>query len=142
MNTRLQVEHPVTEMTTGIDLVHAQIRIAQGATLKELGLEQHSIPVKGHAIECRLYAEDPNNNFFPCTGRILTWSPAKVAGVRYDGGIRSGMFLSFHNCSSVLINLLAGSEITVFYDPLICKIIAYAPSRNEVRYYHLTPILK
>lgn len=113
VNTRLQVEHPVTEMTTGVDLVQAQIHVAQGASLNELGLKQEALLVKGHAIECRLYAEDPDNNFFPCTGRVLTWQPAAIAGVRYDGGIRSG------------------SEISVYYDPLICKIIAHAPTREE-----------
>jgi acetyl/propionyl-CoA carboxylase alpha subunit len=95
--------------------------------------------VRGHAVECRLYAEDPDNNFFPCTGRVLTWRPAAIAGVRYDGGIRSGMHrlrarsITHDTHAQLTAPLHAGSEITVYYDPLICKIIAHAPTREEVR---------
>lgn len=69
---------------------------------------QSHIPVQGHAVECRLYAEDPENNFFPCTGRILTWDPAKVTGVRYDGGIRSGKAPS--SCCGAIPELISVSQ--------------------------------
>lgn len=89
VNTRLQVEHPVTEEITGFDLVEFQIRIAEGFTLAELGITG-PIKSRGHAIQCRLYAEDPANNFFPCIGTINRWKPAPLTGVRYDTGIESG----------------------------------------------------
>lgn len=110
VNTRLQVEHPVTEETTGLDLVRLQIEVAQG---KEIPFKQNEIKQSGHAIEVRLYAEDPINNFLPVNGKILDWIPSKTEGLRYDTGIESG------------------SEISTFYDPMIAKIIAKGSNRNE-----------
>ena len=110
MNTRLQVEHPVTEAVTGLDLVRWQILVAQGAPLP---VTQQALALHGHAIEARLYAEDPANDFLPSTGRIALWQPAPLPGIRYDSGIE------------------AGSEIGIHYDPLLAKIIAHAPTRDE-----------
>src|SRR5262245_3738135 len=110
MNTRLQVEHPVTEMVTGIDLVKQQIRIAFG---EELSLRQDEISMKGAAIECRIYAEDPANNFFPSPGKIRFLRTPAGPGVRDDSGVYQGW------------------TVPIDYDPLISKLIAWAPSRNE-----------
>ncbi|MGA7324157.1 MAG: biotin carboxylase N-terminal domain-containing protein [Rhodomicrobium sp.] len=110
MNTRLQVEHPVTEMVTGLDLVEWQLRIAAG---EPLPLSQDQIPLRGHAIEARLCAEDPYDGFKPQTGTILHWRPAEMEALRIDTGI------------------VEGSEVTPFYDPLIAKIIAHGSSREE-----------
>ncbi len=110
MNTRLQVEHPVTEAITGIDLVAQQIQIAQGLPLS---LTQHDIVLTGHAIEARLYAENPAQGFMPSTGRIEAWRTPSGAGIRVDGGIREGQ------------------EITPFYDPMLAKIIAHGADRAE-----------
>jgi acetyl/propionyl-CoA carboxylase alpha subunit len=107
MNTRLQVEHPVTEALTGIDLVDAQLRIAEG---ERLPFSQDDIRVQGHAIECRVYAED-SRRLLPQTGRLLRYR--EPAGVRIDSGVREGQ------------------SITVHYDPLLAKLIAHAPSRRE-----------
>ena len=110
MNTRLQVEHPVTEMVTGLDLVHWQIRIARGERLDvdpERALTPH-----GHAIECRIYAEDPDQGFMPSPGLIRGLRPA-AAGVRDDGGVS------------------AGYTVPVFYDSMIAKLIAWGASRPE-----------
>lgn len=112
MNTRLQVEHPVTELITGTDLVSWQIRVAAGQTLP---LTQDQIQLTGHAMEVRLYAEDPRNQFMPQTGRIHRWSEAQGEGVRIDGGIRTGQVVS------------------PFYDPMLAKIIAYGSDREEAR---------
>lgn len=112
MNTRLQVEHPVTEMVTGLDLVALQIKVARGETL---GLSQEDITLTGHAIEARLYAEDPAQDFLPMTGPVKRWTPASGDGVRIDSGIETG------------------SEISPFYDPMIAKVIAYGATRNEAR---------
>jgi geranyl-CoA carboxylase alpha subunit len=109
MNTRLQVEHPVTEMITGLDLVALQIKVAQG---DELGLTQEDVQLKGHAIEVRLYAEDPTQDFLPQTGSVDIWRPATGEGVRIDAGIR------------------AGSDISPFYDPMIAKMIAWGETRE------------
>jgi acetyl-CoA carboxylase biotin carboxylase subunit len=110
MNTRLQVEHPVTELRTGIDLVALQIRIAQG---EPLPWTQDQIQQSGHAIECRICAEDPANNFLPSTGRIVHLRPAGGVGVRDDRGID------------------AGGEISVYYDPMIAKLIVRGATREE-----------
>ena len=110
VNTRLQVEHPVTEMITGLDLVRTQIEIAEG---KELFFKQEDIKVNGHAIECRIYAEDPGNNFLPCTGKILAWREKELSGVRYDSGVETG------------------SNVDIFYDPMLAKVIAHGSSRQE-----------
>src|SRR5437588_3131202 len=108
MNTRLQVEHPVTELVTGIDLVRHQLRIASG---EPLGLVQEQISPRGHAIEVRLYAEDPQQNFLPSTGTVTTFLKPAGPGIRVDSGIASG------------------DEITQFYDPMIAKLIVYGEDR-------------
>lgn len=110
MNTRLQVEHPITELTTGLDLVQWQIRIAQG---ERLPFQQSRIEQRGHAIECRIYAEDPAQGFLPAAGRVLHLELANHPGVRSDSGIASG------------------DEVTTFYDPLLVKVISYAETRQE-----------
>jgi acetyl-CoA carboxylase biotin carboxylase subunit len=110
MNTRLQVEHPITERTTGIDLVKAQIKIANG---EPLPWKQKEIRKSGHAIECRIYAEDPDRNFMPGAGTVLHITEPLGLGVRTDGYIYEGY------------------EITVFYDPLISKLIVWAQNREE-----------
>ncbi|MCW2571939.1 MAG: acety-l/propionyl-CoA carboxylase subunit alpha [Frankiales bacterium] len=108
VNTRLQVEHPVTEMVTGLDLVREQILVAQG---EPLTFAQTDVQLRGHAIEARLYAEDPANDFLPVTGTVLTWQPAP--GARYDSGIESG------------------SVIGVEFDPMLAKVVTHAPTRQE-----------
>jgi acetyl-CoA carboxylase biotin carboxylase subunit len=110
MNTRLQVEHPITELRTGIDLVRWQIRIAQG---ERLAFKQEEIEFRGHAIECRIYAEDPANDFFPSTGRITHLRPALGPGIREDRGVD------------------AGGEISIYYDPMISKLAAWGSTRDE-----------
>jgi propionyl-CoA carboxylase alpha chain len=110
VNTRLQVEHPVTEEVTGIDLVREQLRIAAG---EELDVEQHDITFHGHAIEVRLYAEDPANGFLPATGTIAAFDPAPSPAVRWDSGVE------------------AGSVVGTRFDPMLAKVIAHAPSRTE-----------
>lgn len=112
MNTRLQVEHPVTECITGLDLVALQIQVAQG---KPLGLTQDDVTLTGHAIEVRLYAEDPAQDFLPATGPIDLWAPAQGVGKRIDSGIRSGQ------------------EISPFYDPMVAKVIASGETRDLAR---------
>ena len=110
MNTRLQVEHPVTEAITGIDLVAEQLRISAG---EPLGYEQDAIPRRGHAIELRLYAEDPARNFAPTTGDILLWREPTGPGVRVDSGFR------------------AGQAVTPAFDPLLAKLIVHGDTRAE-----------
>ena len=110
MNTRLQVEHPITELRTGIDLVAAQLRIASGETLP---LTQEQVEFRGHAIECRICAEDVGNNYMPSTGRITHLRPAVGPGIREDRGVEEG------------------GEISVYYDPMISKLVAWAPTRRE-----------
>jgi propionyl-CoA carboxylase alpha chain len=110
MNTRLQVEHPVTEAITGLDLVREQLRIAMGGTL-EVG--QADLVRRGHAIEARLYAEDPANDFLPTTGRITAWEIPAEPPARFDSGIETG------------------TEVSVHFDPILAKVIVYAPSRME-----------
>lgn len=109
VNTRLQVEHPVTEAITGLDLVKLQIEVAEG---KPLSIKQEDIKSSGYALECRLYAEDAANNFLPTTGKILKWQTPELDGLRYDTGV------------------VSGSEISIYYDPMISKIIAHAESRE------------
>ncbi len=110
VNTRLQVEHPVTEAVTGIDLVREQIRIAQG---EPLGYCQNDIVQSGAAIECRLYAEDCENDFLPCSGTLLNWDTSQLGDTRVDTGV------------------VSGAEISMHYDPLIAKLITHGPSRSE-----------
>ena len=110
MNTRLQVEHPVTELVTGIDLVREQISVAAGAPLS---FSQADISWRGHAIECRVYAEDPENNFFPSPGRITTLQTPSGPGIRDDSGVD------------------ASSEVSIHYDPMISKLAAWGHDRNE-----------
>ena len=124
MNTRLQVEHPVTEIVTGLDLVALQLNIANG---EPLPIKQQDVLITGHAIEVRLYAEDPANNFMPQTGKIHLWQPAltgtdatshnakPIAGVRIDSGIKQGQ------------------TISAFYDPMLAKFIAYGANREQAR---------
>ncbi|MCC7449167.1 MAG: acetyl-CoA carboxylase biotin carboxylase subunit [Anaerolineae bacterium] len=110
MNTRLQVEHPVTEFVTGIDLVKLQIRVAAG---EPLPFTQAELSQRGHAIECRVYAEDPTNNFLPAVGTILRAVEPAGPGIRVDTGVGSG------------------DEITMYYDPMIAKLIVYGQDRQD-----------
>ena len=110
MNTRLQVEHPVTEAVTGLDLVEWQFRIAAG---EKLPLTQDQVPLNGHAVEARLYAEDPERGFLPSTGRLLALQFPQGEGLRVDTGVETG------------------SEVTPFYDPMIAKLIAHGKTRVE-----------
>ncbi len=110
MNTRLQVEHPVTELVTGIDLVREQILVADGA---ELSFLQKDISWENHAIECRVYAEDPENNFLPSPGKITRLRVPQGNGVRDDGGIYEG------------------AEVSIYYDPMISKLAVYGKTRAE-----------
>jgi geranyl-CoA carboxylase alpha subunit len=112
MNTRLQVEHPVTESITGLDLVAWQLQVAAGLPLP---LRQEQLQLNGHAMEVRLYAEDPAQGFLPQTGRIATWEPTLQDGVRIDHG------------------LIEGQGISPFYDPLLGKLIAHGATREEAR---------
>ncbi|MBT7167863.1 MAG: ATP-grasp domain-containing protein [Porticoccaceae bacterium] len=112
MNTRLQVEHPVTELITGLDLVALQIKVAQG---EPLGLSQDDINLEGHAIEVRLYTEDPSQDFLPASGPVDLWAPASGVGVRVDDGISTGQ------------------AISPFYDPMVAKVIGYGPTREAAR---------
>ncbi|UCG28676.1 MAG: acetyl-CoA carboxylase biotin carboxylase subunit [Bacteroidales bacterium] len=110
MNTRLQVEHPITELVTGIDLVKEQIKIAEG---QKLSIDQSDIQQRGHAIECRIYAEDPDNNFMPSPGKVYKITEPMGTGVRCDGYIYEGY------------------EIPIYYDPLISKLIIWGSNREE-----------
>ncbi|MEJ8864254.1 acetyl/propionyl/methylcrotonyl-CoA carboxylase subunit alpha [Pseudomonas jessenii] len=112
MNTRLQVEHPVTELITGLDLVAWQLSIAEG---QPLPLRQEQVQLTGHAMEVRLYAEDPAHGFLPQTGRVVAWEPALQDGVRIDHG------------------LIEGQVISPFYDPMLGKLIAHGATREEAR---------
>jgi acetyl-CoA carboxylase biotin carboxylase subunit len=111
MNTRLQVEHPVTEMVTGIDLVQWQIRIARGERLDIEAMQ--ALTPRGHASECRIYAEDPDTGFMPSPGLIRDIRPASGPGIRDDGGV------------------VAGYTVPLFYDSMIAKLVAWGPSRAE-----------
>ncbi len=112
MNTRLQVEHPVTEEVTGLDLVEEQIRIARGEALR---YRQEDIKLKGHAIELRVYAEDVSNNFVPDTGTLEVYRRPSGEGIRVDDGVREGQ------------------EVSVYYDPMLAKLIAWGPDRETAR---------
>ena len=110
MNTRLQVEHPITEQVTGIDIVQKQFEIAVGL---ELGLIQDDIGIIGHAIEARIYAENPSNGFLPATGILSKWIVPTSPGVRLDSGFREG------------------DKITIDFDPMLAKLIVHSSSRNS-----------
>jgi acetyl/propionyl-CoA carboxylase alpha subunit len=112
MNTRLQVEHPVTEWVTGVDLVQAQLRIASG---EPLSFSQTEISQRGHAIECRVYAEDPAQGFLPQAGSLVFYQEPRGPGVRVDSGVTRGL------------------EVSVHYDPLIAKLIVWAENRDAAR---------
>ncbi|MGB9361709.1 MAG: biotin carboxylase N-terminal domain-containing protein, partial [Candidatus Sulfotelmatobacter sp.] len=110
MNTRLQVEHPVTELITGLDLVHLQIRIAAG---EKLPFTQSEVHIRGHAIECRIYAEDPDNNYFPSPGKITLLLAPSGPGIRRDSGMYEGW------------------SVPIDYDPLLAKLIGYGTDRDQ-----------
>ncbi|MFP6597638.1 MAG: biotin/lipoyl-containing protein, partial [Candidatus Hydrogenedentota bacterium] len=110
VNTRLQVEHPVTEAITGLDLVREQLRVAQGDAL---GFEQDDLKINGHAIEARVYAEDPANNFLPAPGTVTVWEESRSTEARFDSGVESG------------------SEVGIEFDPMLAKVIVHAPTRQE-----------
>ncbi len=110
VNTRLQVEHPVTELVTGIDLAVEQIRIAAG---EKLSFDQSDIEIKGHALECRIYAEDASSSFLPSTGNISFYQEPGGPGVRVDSGVYEG------------------AEISVYYDPMIAKLLSYGKDRSQ-----------
>lgn len=110
MNTRLQVEHPVTEMITGLDLVEQQINIANG---KKLSFAQEDLKITGHAFELRVYAEDPMNNFMPSVGKLEVYSPPNGKNIRVDDGFTEGM------------------QVPIHYDPMLSKLIVYGKTRNE-----------
>ncbi len=112
MNTRLQVEHPVTECVVGVDLVQAQLRVASG---EPLPFTQDGVSQRGHAIECRIYAEDPLQRFLPQAGTILLYREPQGPGIRVDSGVR------------------AGSDVSVHYDPMLAKLIVHASTRDGAR---------
>lgn len=110
MNTRLQVEHPVTEMITGIDLVKEQIRVARG---EKLSFKQEDLKINGHSVEVRVYAEDPTNNFLPDIGKLVTYRRPQGTGIRVDDGMEEGM------------------DIPIYYDPMIAKLVTWGSNREE-----------
>jgi acetyl-CoA carboxylase biotin carboxylase subunit len=110
MNTRLQVEHPVTELITGLDLVNLQIRIAAG---ERLPFTQDDVSIRGHAIECRIYAEDPDNNYFPSPGKISLLQEPSGPGIRVDTGMYEGW------------------NVPIDYDPLLAKLVGYGADREQ-----------
>jgi geranyl-CoA carboxylase alpha subunit len=112
MNTRLQVEHPVTELITGQDLVAWQLQVAAG---EPLPLRQEQVELRGHAIEARLYAEDPSQGFLPQTGKVLVWEAPTGCGVRTDAGLTSGR------------------DVSPYYDPMLAKVIAHGATRDDAR---------
>lgn len=109
MNARLQVEHPVTETVLGLDMVEWQLRIASG---EPLTLQQEDIRPRGHAVECRIYAEDPYRDFLPSTGALLRWRPPSGPGLRLDSGVAEGQ------------------EVSIYYDPMLAKLTAWGPTRG------------
>ncbi|MBS1623991.1 MAG: acetyl-CoA carboxylase biotin carboxylase subunit [Bacteroidetes bacterium] len=110
MNTRLQVEHPVSEMISGVDLVKEQIKVARG---ERLSFTQEDLAIRGHALELRVYAEDPTNNFLPDIGRLVEYQKPEGPGIRVDDGFEAGM------------------DIPIYYDPMIAKLVAYGKDRTE-----------
>lgn len=110
MNTRLQVEHPVTEMITGLDLVKEQIKVARG---EKLSFKQEDLKITGHSVEVRVYAEDPTNNFLPDIGKLVTYKRPQGLGVRVDDGFEEGM------------------DIPIYYDPMIAKLVTFGKDREE-----------
>jgi acetyl-CoA carboxylase biotin carboxylase subunit len=110
MNTRLQVEHPVTEMITGLDLVELQIRVARG---EKLPFAQEDLQINGHALELRVYAEDPLNNFLPSVGTLTKYRTPSGPGIRVDGGFEEGM------------------EVPIYYDPMLAKLVVHGATRSE-----------
>lgn len=110
MNTRLQVEHPVTELITGVDLVKEQVKVAMG---EKLSFTQESLSIRGHAIELRIYAEDPANNFLPDIGKLTSYKGPQGPGIRLDGAYEEGM------------------DIPIYYDPMIAKLAVHAATRKE-----------
>ncbi|MCX7974006.1 MAG: acetyl-CoA carboxylase biotin carboxylase subunit [Candidatus Aminicenantes bacterium] len=120
VNARLQVEHPITELTTGIDLVHQQIKIAAG---EKLSFKQEEIKQKGHAIECRIYAEDPAKGFLPSSGKILYLQEPRGPGIRVDSGVYLGW------------------DVPIYYDPILAKLIVWAENR-AMACYRMTAALK
>jgi acetyl-CoA carboxylase biotin carboxylase subunit len=110
MNTRVQVEHAITEMITGVDIVKTMIRVAAG---EKLPFEQGDLAINGHSIEARIYAEDPDNNFVPSPGEILVYRPAAGPGIRVDSGVYQG------------------ARVTVFYDPMVAKLVVWGRDRAE-----------
>jgi len=109
MNTRLQVEHPVTELISGVDLVEMQIRIARGEALP---FTQEDLQIKGHALELRVYAEDPMNNFLPSVGKLVRYRPPVGEGIRVDDGFTEGM------------------DVPIYYDPMLAKLVTYGDNRE------------
>ncbi|MGB9702665.1 MAG: acetyl-CoA carboxylase biotin carboxylase subunit [Candidatus Kapaibacteriota bacterium] len=112
VNARIQVEHPITEMTTGVDLLKLQVHISEG---KELPFKQEDLVQRGHSLECRIYAEDPDNSFMPSPGKIHFLKEPTGIGVRYDSGITQN------------------SEVSIYYDPILAKLITYGQNREESR---------
>ena len=110
MNTRLQVEHPVTEQITGVDLVKEQIKVAQGEVLT---IQQEDLQIQGHSLEVRVYAEDPKNNFLPDIGKLTTYTRPQGAGVRVDDGFEQGM------------------DVPIYYDPMIAKLVTFGKDRTQ-----------
>src|SRR5690606_27680934 len=110
MNTRLQVEHPVTEMITGLDLVEMQIKVARG---EALSIKQEDLQIKGHAMELRVYAEDPLHDFLPSVGNLEVYSLPVGEGIRVDNGFEQGM------------------DVPIYYDPMLSKLITYGKTREE-----------
>jgi len=110
MNTRVQVEHAITEAITGVDIVKAMIRACAG---EPLGIAQEDVKISGHAIEARIYAEDPDNNFVPSPGEILVFRPPDGIGVRLDSGVYQG------------------ATVTVYYDPMVAKLVCWGATRAE-----------
>jgi acetyl/propionyl-CoA carboxylase alpha subunit len=110
MNTRLQVEHPVSEMITGIDLVKEQINVARG---EKLSFTQEDLSINGHSLEVRVYAENPRNNFLPDIGKLETYRRPQGNGVRVDDGLEEGM------------------DIPIYYDPMIAKLVTHGKDREE-----------